>query len=144
MAFAHSLGVDRADLVARAGNEYALISKVPTNLAPLIKSPEISNNCTFIESSSGLRGEYSVTFRFTCLASLTAGEQIKLTWERDGVLLTATWIDGSQETRLVHKEGGYITLNMDEFLAGSGAQPKGILKLDMSIFWRDSITFFLC
>jgi hypothetical protein len=117
---AHSLGVDRANLIERPGHEYLLISKVPPSLALDIVTPRIPDNCAFDENPMGLRGEYTVTFQFSCASSLTASDQILLPWNRDGVLLTATWLDGSQETQLVQRNGRYITLELQEFRAGSG------------------------
>ncbi|WP_199913458.1 HupE/UreJ family protein [Ruegeria sp. Alg231-54] len=118
---AHTLGVDRADLIEMGPGQYRLVSKVPRRISPAIVSPILPDKCEFIGNPNGERGSYAVTFNFSCTTSLTATDQVSLPWKREGVLLSAHWQGQKPVTRLAKREGATITLHLDEWLAGSGS-----------------------
>ena len=120
-AHAHTLGVDKADLVEMKDGSYHLISHVPPRYQPLITAPELPARCAQEGNPRGARGDYEVRFVFTCESPLTADDEIILPWRREGAMMTVTWLGEEPVTRFAGKEGGVITLNLTEFLAGSGS-----------------------
>ena len=119
--WAHSLGIDRAELTETAKGEYRLVSRVPARIAPAIRTPSLPKGCTATGKPAGERGTYSVTFTFVCDPALTADQTLVLPWQREGVLLTATWLDQAPVTNLARREGAAITVNLGDWLAGSGS-----------------------
>ena len=119
--FAHTLGVDPAELVELPGSSYRLTSKVPQSLAHFITAPELPEQCTLDGSPRGERGPYEVRYTFTCKVPLTAEDTLVLPWGREGVMLTTTWGDGSTATRFVSRKGGTIDIDLAYFRAGSGS-----------------------
>ncbi len=120
-AHAHTLGLDRAELIETASGEYRLVSKVPSRLSAAILSPDLPEQCEFGGSPNGERGSYSVTFTFTCATPMTSEDRLVLPWNREGALLTVRWFGQEPVTRLVKREGTTIEVNLDEWLAGSGS-----------------------
>lgn len=120
-AGAHTLGVDKADLVETLPGEYELVSKVPARLSGLITTPILPERCTFIGTPRGERGTYHVRFQFSCKTPLTADDRLLLPWKRDGALLTVRWHEREPITKLVSREGERIQVELGEYLAGSGS-----------------------
>lgn len=120
-AFSHTLGIDKAELSELADGSYQLSSFVPAQLAPLIKTPELPEQCDFIGSPRGERGNYEVRFLFSCQTPLTADQQILLPWDREGVMLTVGWADQEPVTKFAEREGAAIHIDFKEYLAGSGS-----------------------
>lgn len=120
-ASAHSLGVDRAELTELGPGEYRLVSRVPPRIAPAIRTPELPDRCALTGRPSGERGSYSVTFNFTCDTGLTADDTLVLPWQREGALLTVTWLGQEPVTRLASRDGAAITVALGDWLAGSGS-----------------------
>ncbi|MEM6577512.1 MAG: HupE/UreJ family protein [Pseudomonadota bacterium] len=118
---AHTLGVDRAELVEISPGSYRLVSKVPQRIAPAIRAPDLPATCTQTGRPRGERGSYSVTFTFTCDPALTAEDEIHLPWQREGALLTVQWLDQEPVTRLARREGAEIVVPLAEWQAGSGS-----------------------
>ncbi len=118
---AHTLGVDKGSLIEKPDGLYHLVSIVPTNLAPAITTPELPANCQFEGEPRGRRGQYEVRFEFRCSERLTADDVIMLPWKREGVLLTVYWQNAEPVTRFAGREGPVITINLVEYLAGSGS-----------------------
>lgn len=121
LSVAHTLGVDKASLDEYAPGNYRLVSRVPPNLAPAITTPQLPGHCTFEGSPRGERGSYEVRFEFTCTPELTAEHEIVLPWQREGVLLTVTWLGEAPVTHFLRREGAHIVVPLDQFLAGSGS-----------------------
>ena len=121
VARAHTLGVDKADLSEKADGSYHLVSRVPPTLAPLITTPQLPERCAFQGSPRGARGVYEVRFMFTCETPLSAGDTIILPWEREGAMLTVTWLGEEPVTRFAGSEGGIIEVDLAQYLAGSGS-----------------------
>ncbi len=118
---AHSLGVDRAELVETAPGTYRLTAKVPRRIQPAILTPVLPDRCRLSGNPAGERGVYSVAFDFTCDTSLTAEDSLVLPWKREGSLLTVRWTGQEPVSRLAKREGDAITVELDEWLAGSGS-----------------------
>jgi len=118
---AHTLGVDKAELMEMKDGSYHLVSRVPPLYQPLITAPELPTRCTQKCNPRGARGQYEVRFIFTCESPLTADDEIILPWRREGAMLTVTRLDEEPVTRFATREEGVITLNLAEYLAGSGS-----------------------
>jgi hypothetical protein len=118
---AHTLGVDKAELTEMRDGSYHLVSRVPPVFQPLITAPQLPARCVSEGNPRGTRGAYEVRFIFTCESPLTADDTIILPWRREGAMLTVNWLDEEPVTRFAGKDGGVITLDLDEFLAGSGS-----------------------
>lgn len=121
VAYAHTLGVDKADLVEMNDGRYELVSHVPPRYQPMITAPELPARCALEGNPRGTRGVYEVRFAFTCESPLTADDEIVLPWRREGAMLTVTWQGQEPVTRFAGKDGGAITLHLSEYLAGSGS-----------------------
>ncbi len=120
-AFAHSLGIDQAELKERPKGTYVLFAKVPRALAHLITAPELPEGCALNGNPRGQRGPAEVRFKFTCDEPLTSRDTLVLPWQREGVLLTVTWADRTSKSRMVMQEGADITVDLALFRAGSGS-----------------------
>lgn len=120
-AQAHTLGVDKADLVEMKDGSYHLVSHVPPRYQPLITPAELPARCAQEGNPRGARGDYEVRFIFTCKSPLTADDEIILPWRREGAMMTVTWFGEEPVTRFAGKGGGVIALNLAEYLAGSGS-----------------------
>ena len=120
-AFAHSLGIDQAELKEHPKGTYVLIAKVPQSLAYLIAAPELPDRCGLSGSPRGLRGPAEVSWAFACDEPLTARDMLVLPWQREGVLLTTTWADGTSASQMVTRKGAVITIDLALFQAGSGS-----------------------
>lgn len=120
-ALAHSLGIDQAELNEGPKGTYVLLAKVPQALAHLITAPELPERCALTGNPRGRRGLMEVRYAFTCDEPLTARDTLVLPWQREGVLLTATWADGTSASQMVAREGATITVDLALFQAGSGS-----------------------
>ena len=120
-AHAHTLGVDKADLIEMKDGSYHLVSHVPPLYQPLITAPELPARCAQEGNPRGARGVYEVRFVFTCESPLTAVDEIVLPWRREGAMMTVTWLGEEPVTRFAGKDAGVITLHLAEYLAGSGS-----------------------
>jgi hydrogenase/urease accessory protein HupE len=118
---AHALGVDKGSLIEKSDGLYHLVSYVPESLAPAITAPRLPGHCQLQGEPRGLRGNYEVRFEFRCAERLSADDVLILPWQREGVLLTVHWLDAAPVTRLASREGPVITVNLEEYLAGSGS-----------------------
>lgn len=119
--WAHSLGVDRAELVETRAGEYRLTAKVPRRIQPAILTPELPDRCSLVGNPTGERGGYSVTFQFACEPGLTADDRLVLPWKREGSLFTVRWMGQDPVTRLAKREGNVMEIELAEWQAGSGS-----------------------
>ena len=120
-ANAHTLGVDKADLIEMNDGSYHLVSHVPPAYQSMIRAPELPPSCAQEGNPRGARGAYEVRFIFTCESPLTASDVIVLPWQREGAMMTVTWLGEEPVTRFAGRDDGAITLNLAEYLAGSGS-----------------------
>lgn len=120
-AGAHTLGVDKGELVEKGDGAYSLVSKVPQRLAHLITTIRLPERCGLQGNPTGERGTYEVRFSFKCARPLTADDTIFLPWKREGIMLTVNWLDAEPVTRFTRREGEVIPVVLAEYLAGSGS-----------------------
>ncbi|WP_240336656.1 HupE/UreJ family protein [Tropicibacter sp. Alg240-R139] len=147
-ASAHSLGVDRADLVETTPGTYRLTSKVPRRISSAILTPDLPDRCTIIGNPNGERGGYAVVFVFTCSTRLSADDTLFLPWKREGTLLTVKWLEQEPVTRLAKRTGDVIEVELNEWLAGSGstlraAQRYTVLGIEHILAGVDHLLFVL-
>ncbi len=147
-ARAHSLGVDRGELVETSQGQYRLESKVPRRISPAILTPVLPERCSFVGNPNGERGSYSVAFNFTCSSPLTSDDRLSLPWNREGVLLTIRWAGQEPVTRLAKRDGATIEIGLDEWLAGSGstlraAERYTVLGIEHILAGLDHLLFVL-
>ena len=145
---AHTLGIDKAVLTELSDGQYRLVSKVPSSLAHLITTPVLPEKCTFSGPRSGERGVYEVRFTFTCKQPLTADDELVLPWRREGAMLTVSWQNGANVTRLVERKGEEISVKLELFQAGSGswinaAKRYTILGIEHILSGLDHLLFVL-
>ena len=145
---AHTLGVDRGELVEASPGSYRLTAQVPARIAPAILSPKLPEKCSFDGNPNGERGGYAVSFVFTCEPALSADDVITLPWNREGTLLKVTWHGAEPVTRLAQRDGSTITLHLAEWRAGSGstwraAQRYTVLGIGHILAGLDHLLFVL-
>jgi len=148
LANAHTLGVDKADLAEMKDGSYHLVSRVPPRYQPLIAAPQLPSRCEMQGNPRGSRGAYEVRFVFTCESALTAEDEIVLPWRREGAMMTVTWLGEEPVTGFSGKDAGVITLNLAEYLAGSGSVWAGakrytLLGIDHILVGIDHLLFVL-
>ena len=148
VAKAHTLGVDKADLVEMKDGSYHLVSRVPPLYQPLITAPELPARCAQEGNPSGARGDYEVRFIFACESPLTADDEIILPWRREGAMMTVTWRGEDPVTRFAINEAGVITLHLAEYRAGSGsfwaaAKRYSLLGIEHILVGIDHLLFVL-
>lgn len=146
--WAHTLGVDRADLIETRPGEYRLTAKVPRRIAPAIVTPVLPEHCALTGSPNGERGGYAVVFTFECAPALTAEDTLVLPWKREGALLTVRWSGREPVTRLAKREGNVIEVALVEWLAGSGTPLKAakrytVLGVEHILIGIDHLLFVL-
>lgn len=147
-SWAHTLGVDRAELIETRPGEYRLTAKVPRRIAPAIVTPVLPERCHPTGSPNGERGGYAVVFTFQCAPALTAKDTLVLPWKREGALLTVRWAGQEPVSRLAKREGNIIEVALAEWLAGSGtplqaAQRYTFLGIEHILIGIDHLLFVL-
>jgi uncharacterized Tic20 family protein len=120
-AVAHDIGVSRAELIERQGHRYVLSVQAGPALADRFSAPLLPQQCGFAGNPRGTQGAGWRSFEFTCDGGLTAADRLDLPWRRDGVMLTAKWLDGSEAKALFRNEAGVIAVPLSELHAGSGS-----------------------
>jgi hydrogenase/urease accessory protein HupE len=118
---AHDIGVSQAELIAKDDNRYELSVRTGVATAAMFASPELPKHCNHTSSPRGIQGRGWRTFAFYCEDGLTADDTIELPWLRDGTVLTAKWLDGSEVKRLFRNKAGRIEAPLAELQAGSGS-----------------------
>lgn len=118
---AHDIGVSQAELVEKAGGSYTLSVQTGPATARLFSTPLLPPHCQFIGNPRGVQGPGWRSFEIACENGLTADDSLALSWRRDGIMLTATWLDGSSAKGLFKYEAGQITVPLAELQAGSGS-----------------------
>lgn len=149
IAAAHELGVSQAELVETANNQYHLAVRVGTAPGYLYGAPLLPEHCRFAGNPRGTQGAGWQSFEFTCANGLTAVDNIRLPWRRDGIMLTAKWLDGSRAQRLFRNEAGRINVPLAQVRAGSGswlnaAARYTVLGIEHILLGIDHLLFILC
>ncbi len=118
---AHDIGVSETELVEHADQRYELSVQAGAAVAHLFPAPQLPARCEFIGNPRGVQGRSWRVFEFRCEPSLTADDELVLPWGRDGIMLTATWIEGHESRRLFTNKAGVITVPLAQLQAGSGS-----------------------
>jgi hypothetical protein len=120
-AVAHDIGVSEAELIEREGHRYVLSVQASPSIAHRFLPPLLPEHCGFSGNPRGIQGAGWRSFEFTCEGGLTGADHLDLPWRRDGTVLTAKWLDGTEAKRLFRNEAGTISVPMAELQAGSGS-----------------------
>jgi hypothetical protein len=121
-AAAHDLGVARALLQETSRGHYVLEIEAAAP-GELFASPELPARCAPEGAERGGNKDPAVLrYAFTCAATpLTASDVLRLPWQRQGVMLTARWADGSSARQFFPRTSAVIDVPLDALHAGSGS-----------------------
>ena len=122
---AHDIGITQTELLEQENHHYKLSAQIGAALSYLYPPPGLPDHCQFVGNPRGTQGAGGKTFEFQCDGGLTATDTLELTWQRDGVVLTVHWLDGSKAKRLFRSEAGAISVPLIELQAGSGSWFEG-------------------
>jgi hydrogenase/urease accessory protein HupE len=122
-AQAHDLGIARALLEERPGGRYVLEIETPPALGDLFAPPELPTGCAHDAPAGVTRPERTaLRFEFACAQGpLTARDVLRLPWQRQGVMLTARWSDGSTVRQFFARTNDAIDVPLAALQAGSGS-----------------------
>lgn len=123
-AGAHDIGVSQAELTeqaAGADKTYTLQVMADPGTSARFQPPILPTQCAFTSSPRGVQGTGWKSFEFECAGGLTPDDELALPWLRDGIMLTATWADGSEVRRLFKYDSGTIRVPLAELQVGSGS-----------------------
>lgn len=118
---AHETGISRAEIVESVVNSYVLRVKLSASEADTFTAPSIPAQCRYSSIPGGVRKSTWKVFEFHCLGGLGPDDIIVLDWQRDGILLSASWIDGSSSSRLFRENVGEIRVPLTELLIPSSS-----------------------
>jgi hypothetical protein len=118
---AHDLGVARARLEEMPGGRYVLEVETATVPAELFGAPELPERCAPDGNRSLPRAEW-LRYRFDCAGQpLSAGDALRLPWQRQGAMVAARWLDGTTARQYFARTGAAIEVPLAGLLAGSGS-----------------------
>jgi hypothetical protein len=120
-ALAHDIGVSEAELIEREDHRYVLSVQAGPSIAHRFLPPLLPEHCGFAGNPRGTQGAGWRSFEFTCEGGLKAADRLDLPWRRDGTMLNARWLDGSEAKALFRNEAGVIAVPLSELRAGSGS-----------------------
>jgi hydrogenase/urease accessory protein HupE len=123
---AHDLGVARALLEELPGARYVLEVEVEPHLAPLFVPPQLPERCgppvALTPDPTTLR------YEFACAEPLAAADVLRLPWQRQGVMLTARWADGTTARQFFAGTGPVVEVPLHALDAGSGSLRDAALR----------------
>jgi hydrogenase/urease accessory protein HupE len=127
MARAHDLGVARATLEELPGARYVLEVETEPHLAPLFAPPQLPERCG---PPAALAPDLTtLRYEFACAgAPLTAADVLRLPWQRQGVMLTVRWADGSTARQFFAGTGATTEVPLQALHAGSGSLRNAALR----------------
>lgn len=148
-AGAHDIGVSQADFLEKDGHRYVLSVQAGPALARLFSPPLLPEHCRFTSNPRGAQSAGWRSFDFTCTDGLTAADSIRLPWRRDGAILTAQWLDGSEAKALFRNRAGIISVPLSDLRVGSGswinaAKRYTALGIEHILLGIDHLLFVLC
>ena len=120
-AAAHDIGISQTRLIEQQINHYALNVQAGSGLISLFGPPQLPEHCQPIGNPRGIQSPGWLGFEFSCKHALTATDTLVLPWRRDGIMLSATWLNGSVGQRLFSHDAGNITVPLAELQASSGS-----------------------
>jgi len=134
-SFGHDLGITKATLEQTSARSYVLRVSTSSALAYQITAPELPDQCMLLKPFRGRFVDGELTFDFSCNDGLTAVDTLDLRWQRDGVLMTATWLDKVAVKSLFLRNGDIISIALGELAARSASlqiKAKRYLELGIS------------
>ncbi len=149
-ASAHDLGVSKALLKEQAGNRYTLRVQTSNALAAQFQTPRLPEHCAYLGEVSAKRSAAGVSWDIQCSGRpLTGEDELFLPWQREGLMLTAQWRDGSKSTRFFAREAGGMTVSLAQLQAGSGSMMAAakrylLLGAEHIALGIDHLLFVLC
>ncbi len=120
-ASAHDIGIAQAELLERPDNRYVLAVRASPAVTYLFAPPVLPDKCRFEGNPRGAQGTRRLRFEFACDEALTAADTLMLPWRREGTMLSAKWIDGSEAKGFFRRDTAYIPVPLAELRAGSGS-----------------------
>jgi len=150
ISFAHDLGVAQATLEELKSGQYRLSVNATANQSAYFKSPLLPERCRFDETPQGHHTPTQIHYTFQCLeVPLKAEDKLVLPWQREGVLLKVTWLDGTDVSRFFINEAGVISVDLVLLKVGSGtlldaAQRYSVLGIEHILQGIDHLLFVLC
>jgi len=124
VSYGHDIGVSQAELSeSRDENTVSYVLRVVSGpgTSARFPAPELPEQCAFIGNPRGAQGTGWKRFEFACEGGLTPDDTLEMPWQRDGIMLTANWADGSQVRRLFKYDAGLIAVPLAELQVGSGS-----------------------
>ncbi len=148
-ALAHDIGVSESELIEQPAGQYSLSVRSGVGASHLFPAPELPAHCEFIGNPRGTQSAAWKSFEFRCTDGLTAADTLQLPWRRDGIMLNASWLDGSKAKQLFRNQAGRISVPLVELQAGSGswlraAQRYTALGIEHILLGIDHLLFVLC
>ena len=122
--FAHDIGVSQAELTelrSEDGVNYRLRVMAGPLVSGRFPPPLLPSQCAFSGNPRGTQGTGWKNFEFACSEALTVDDELGLPWQRDGIMLTARWSDGSEVRRLFPNEDGLVQVSLEQLQVGSGS-----------------------
>jgi hypothetical protein len=122
-AAAHDVGISQATLEQQADQRYLLEIRLDGAPADAFAPPLLPAHCVLEAASNALRPDArSLRYVFACAGrALSADDLLRLPWQRQGVVLTARWPDGSSARGFFGREAAGIVVPLSELRAGSGS-----------------------
>lgn len=149
-ASAHDLGVSKALLKEQVGNRYTLQVETSSALVTQFQTPRLPEHCTYSGDVSAKRSAAGIFWDFKCSGrALTGDDKLFLPWQREGLMLTAQWLDGSKSTRFFTREAGGMKVSLAQLQAGSGSMMAAakrylLLGVEHILSGFDHLLFVLC
>ncbi len=119
-AAAHDIGVSQASLIEQENGRYTLNVQTGPGLLSLFAAPVLPEHCALIGNPRGIQSPGGLSYEFSCTPALTATDSLILPWRRDGIMLSVSWLDGSEVQRLFSHDAGNISVPLEQLQASSG------------------------
>ena len=149
-AQAHTLGIERVWLEELPGGRYVLEIRVPPRFAQYFRTPQLPERCRYLDGEGAPAvGRSAVRYEFDCgAAPLTANDVLSLPWLREGVFVSARWLDGVTVTQFFRRSGDRIDVRLSALSAGAGsvldtAQRYTLLGIEHILSGVDHLLFVL-
>ena len=125
---AHDIGIAQTDLIEQEPGQFELSVRTGALQSSMYETPILPEHCNFNSSTRGVAVSDWLTFKFVCEGGLTAEDTLRLPWPRDGVMIAALWLNGTELKHLFRSEAGFIDVPLAELQAGSGSQLKAAIR----------------
>jgi hypothetical protein len=121
-AAAHDVGIARATLEEQADGRYLLEVEVGEAPPGSFAAPRLPERCAAAPAAGAARSDaLRLRYAFQCSGRpLEAGDVLHLPWQRQGVLVTARWSDGTSARQFLTRSGAGIDLPLELLRARSG------------------------